>query len=139
MPEPIRSNVIYEDLSARFQSTQTVATSPTDNTETVIATLTLAGFNDIAVVNGIRLHGWAAFTVGTSGDGVNLKIRQTSVSGTTVVASGLVTAVATNLDEITVMGKDSGAGAAVYVLTMTVHAGAAVSTVSALHLGAIII
>lgn len=139
MAEPIRQNSIDHDLSARFQSTQVVVASPQDNAETIIASLTLNGFGDVPVVSGVRLRGWAAFTVGTSGDGVNLKIRETNVSGTTVAATGLVTETAANLDEITVLGFDAAPGVKVYVLTMTVHAGAAASTVSAVHLAADVI
>ena len=139
MPEPIKQDSVFVDLATRFQSTQTVAASPTDNAETIIATLTLANFNDIAVTNGIRLHGWAALTVGTSGTAVNMKIHQTNASGSTVVASGALTATATNLITVSVAGKDAAPGVGVYVLTLTVTGGAAASTVSALHLGAIVI
>lgn len=139
MPEPIKMDSVFVDLATRFQSTQTVGASPTDNAETVIGTLTLANFSDIQVTNGIRLHGWAALTVGTSGTAVNLRVRETSVSGSIVVASGALTATATNLITVSVAGKDAAPGVGVYVLTLTVTGGAAASTVSALHLGAIII
>ncbi len=139
MPQPIRYSDIAIDLSTRHQSTQTVAGSPSGATETTIATLTLANFNDIQVVSGVRLFGWAAFTVGTNGVSVNLQIKQTSSSGSAVSASGAVTAVAATLDEITVMGFDAGAGVGVYVLTMTVASGSATSTVSKAQLGAVII
>jgi hypothetical protein len=137
MPEPIKMDSVFVDLATRFQSTQTVGASPADNAETVIGTLTLANFGDIAVTNGIRLHGWAALTVGTSGTAVNLRVRETGVSGSIVVASGALTATAANLIAVSVVGKDAAPG--VGVLTLTVTGGAAASTVSALHLGAIII
>lgn len=139
MPEPIKMDSVFVDLATRFQSTQTVGASPTDNAETIIGTLNLANFNAIDVTNGIQLEGFAAYTVGTSGDGVSLSIRETDVSGTVVATTGLVTSTATNLGALTVIGKDAAPGVGVYVLTMTVHAGAAESTVSALHLGAVII
>lgn len=139
MPQPIREDSIFVDLSTRFQRTTTVAASPSGSSETTIATLTLAGFNDIQIVSGIRLEGWAAFTVGTSGVSVNLQIKQTSSSGTAVGASGAVTETAANLDEITVCTFDAAPGVKTYVLTMTVASGAAASTVSAVYLGAIII
>jgi hypothetical protein len=139
MPEPIKMDSVFVDLATRFQSTQTVGASPADNAETVIGTLTLANFGDIAVTNGIRLHGWAALTVGTSGTAVNLRVRETGVSGSIVVASGALTATAANLIAVSVVGKDAAPGVGVYVLTLTVTGGAAASTVSALHLGAIII
>jgi ActR/RegA family two-component response regulator len=139
MPQPIAQSITNHDLSSRFQSTQTVGASPTDNAETIIGTLTLAGFGDIPVVNGIRLHGWAAFTVGTSGTAVNLRIRQTNASGSVVAATGATSVTAANLGALDVIGKDAAPGVIVYVLTMQVTGGAAASTVSALHLGAIVI
>lgn len=139
MPQPIRSSIIGVDLSARFQSTQTVAASPSAGTETTIATLTLTNFGDIALVTGVRLEGWAAFTVGTNGVSANLKIRQTSSSGTTVVASGATTVTAANLVEMSVKGLDLLPGVGVYVLTLTVGSGSAASTVSALDLRAVLI
>ena len=136
MPQPIRDNVLFTDLSARFQSTQTVGASPSAGSETIIATLTLAGFNDVSLVSGIRLEGWAAFTVGTNGVSANLKIRQTNVSGTTIVSTGAVTGgiSATNLVTLDVNGSDATPGVGVYVLTLTVTGGAAASTVSAVQL-----
>jgi len=139
MPQPIRENILFTDLSARFVGTSTVAASPTDNTETVIATLTIANFGDIAVVSGIRLNAFAALTVGTSGDGVTLRIRQTNVSGTVVVSTGQLNATAGNLVAPSVLGFDAAPGKGVYVLTLQVHAGAAASTVSALHLSATVV
>lgn len=139
MPEPIKLDSVFVDLLSRFQSTQTVGASPSAGTETIIGTLTIANFHDIAVTNGIRLHGWAAFTVGTSGVSANLRIRQTDVNGTVVAATGATTATAANLGALSVVGKDATPGVGVYVLTLTVGSGAAASTVSALHLGAIII
>lgn len=141
MPLPIRQDSIGFDLSKRFQVYTTVDASPSAGSETVIATLTLASFSDIAVVKGIRVSGWAAFTVGTSGANANLKIRQTNVSGTTIVATGATTGgiSAGNLVELDCEGFDAGAGASSYALTLTVGSGAAASTVSALLLQAIII
>ena len=63
-PEPIRYDSAGIDLRNRFQRTSTVAASPADATETVIATLNLANFGDIALQSGIELAGFAAFTVG---------------------------------------------------------------------------
>jgi hypothetical protein len=139
MPQPITQNAASIDLSERFQGTSTVAASPALAAETIIGTLTLKDFGDAAIVSGIRLIGWAAFTVGTSGTAATLRIRQTNVSGSVVVSSGAITETATNLDEITVHGFDAAPGVGVYVLTLQVTAGATASTVSALHLSATII
>ena len=141
MPLPIRYDSIGFDLTKRIQVYKTVDASPATNAETVIATLTLTSFSDIAVVSGIRVSGWAAFTVGTSGTAVTLKIRQTNVSGATVATTGALTGgiAAGNLLAQDIEGFDSGAGASSYAMTLTVTGGAATSTVSALVLQAVII
>lgn len=136
MPEPIRQTVLDHDLTPRFASSVTVAASPSGGTETTIATVTIPNFGDLAVVSGVRVFGWAAFTVGTSGISATLRVRQTNSSGSVIVSSGAITETAANLDEVTVLGFDSGAGVATYALTLTIGSGAATSTVSALYLGA---
>ena len=134
MTEPIRFDSMAVDLSNRVQATTTVGASPSAAAETIIGTLTLANFSELSVVKGVMLNAWAAFTVGTSGTAVTLKLRQTNVSGTTIASSGATTAgiSAGNLATLDVAGVDAGAGVAVYVLTMQVTGGAATSTVSAL-------
>ena len=128
----------FIDLSARFISSTTVVASPAAGTETVIGSVTLP--SGLSVNSGVLLFGWAAFTVGTSGVSSNLKIRQTSVSGTTIAASGAATEVAANLDERNVQGFDaSPADAQIYKLTLLIGSGAAASTVSALSLVAIVV
>lgn len=141
MPQPIRYDSIGFDLTKRIQVYKTVDASPSAGSETVIATLTLANFSDISVVSGIRVSGWAAFTVGTSGANATLKIRQTNVSGSTIVTTGATTGgiSAGNLVIMDCEGFDAGAGASSYALTLTVGSGAAASTVSALLLQALII
>ena len=141
MPQPIRYDSISFDLSKRFCIYKTVDSSPATNAETVIATLTIPSFSDIAVVSGVIVSGWAAYTIGTSGTAATMKIRQTNVSGATVVTSGATTGgiAAGNLVEQDVEGFDSGAGASSYALTLTITGGAATSTVSALLLRAIIV
>lgn len=128
----------FIDLSARFISSTTVVASPSAGTETVIGSVTLP--SGLSVNSGVLLFGWAAFTVGTSGVSSNLKIRQTSVSGTTIAASGAATETAANLDERNVQGFDaSPADAQIYKLTLLIGSGAAASTVSALSLVAIVV
>lgn len=141
MPQPIRYDSISFDLTKRIGVYKTVDASPATNAETVIATLTLPSFSDIAVLSGVRVSGWAAFTVGTSGTAITMKIRQTNVSGSTIVTSGALTGgiSAGNLVAQDVEGFDVGAGASSYALTLTVTGGAATSTVSALLLQAVII
>jgi hypothetical protein len=139
MPEPIKSNVVFEDLSARFQSTQAVAASPALAAETIIGTLTLAGFGDTAVVSGIQFDGWAAFTVGTSGVSATMRIRQTNAAGNVVATTGALTVTAANLVQISVQGFDAAPGVATYVLTLQIGSASAVSTVSALSLQGVVI
>lgn len=142
MPQPITENVARVDLSARMAITTTVVASPAAAAETVIASLTIANFNDLAVVSGIDLTGWAAYTVGTNGTAVQLRIRQTGVAGTLVAATGALTGSqhgAAILSADDCEGFDAGAGVGVYVLTMQVTAGSAASTVSAVKLRALVI
>lgn len=139
MPQPITSNVAHEDLSARFPVTTTVVASPALAAETIIASLAIPQFGDVAVVSGIQLSGWAAYTVGASGTAVQLRIRQTNVAGTVVVATGALGKTAASLYVDDVMGTDATPGVATYVLTMIVTAGAAQSTVSACSLSAVVV
>jgi hypothetical protein len=139
MTQPIRQSIVPIDLSERFPSTKVVAASPALAAETVIATLTLPGFGDTAVVSGIQFDGWAAFTVGTSGVSATMRVRQTNVSGAVVATTGALTVVATNLVQISVQGFDATPGVAVYALTLQIGSGAAASTVSALSLQAVVI
>ena len=136
---PITANAVNLDLSGRFFRTDTVAASPSAATETIIATLTIG--SQIAVVSGIYLFGFAAYTVGTNGVSVNLKIRQTDTSGTTIKATGAVTSTAANLGTMDLQGFDSSPTlpGQVYVLTMTVASGSAASTVSAAALYAVVV
>lgn len=140
MPQPLRYDSVNFDLTKRIQVYTTVDASPALAAETIIATLNLTSFADIAVVSGVRLSGWAAFTVGTSGTAVRLRIRQTNVAGTVKADTGALTGgvAAAALMAQDVEGFDSGAGVGTYVLTLQVTAGSAASTVSALVLQAII-
>lgn len=139
MPQiPIRLSADEMDMSPRrFYSTGIVA-SPALAAETIIATLTVAA--NLSVVQSVRLQGWAAFTVGTSGVSAQVRIRQTNVAGTVKADSGAVTVTAGNLREASVQGDDTAATipGQVYVLTLQIASGAAASTVSAVYLEAIV-
>jgi hypothetical protein len=139
VPSPIRTDSIGFNLLTRFPSSTAVTASPAAASETIIGTLTIPSFADISVVNGIILSGWCAYTVGTSGTAVTLKLRQTNVAGSTIATSGAMTKTAASLYADDINGVDVGAGVGVYVLTMTVTSGAAASTVSAVYLGAVIV
>lgn len=141
MPVPIAQSAANIDISPRVAFTSTVVASPAAATETIIASLTLN--TDEVIRSGILLRGFAAFTVGTSGTAIRLRIRQTNVSGTVIADTGAVTGgvAATNLLAETVLGFDTAPAATgqTYVLTLTVTAGAAASTVSAVDLDATIV
>jgi hypothetical protein len=141
MPLPIQLDAQRMDLSKRVQVYSTVDASPAAAAETVIATLTIAGFADTAIISGALLMGWAAYTVGTSGTAVRLRIRQTNVSGTVKADTGALTGSqhgAGILSADDVNGFDT-APVNTYVLTMQVTSGAAASTVSALVLAVVLI
>lgn len=128
------------DFSSRIAHSSVVAASPSAATETTIASVTIPG--DIAVVTGVYLVGWAAFTVGASGTAANMRIRRTDTSGTIVAATGATTGgiAAGNLVDQNVNGLNaSPAASQVYVLTLTITAGGAASTVSAVSLFALAI
>ena len=139
MPQPIRADSIGFDLSKRFPVTTAVTGSPALAAETIIATLTIPSFADIAVVSGIQLMGWAAYTVGTSGSAVTLRLRQTNAAGTLITSTGALSKTAASLYADDIGGTDAAPGVVVYVMTMQVTAGAAVSTVSAVSLSAVIV
>jgi hypothetical protein len=135
---PITAGAKGLDLSGRVVHSATVVASPAAAAETTICTVTIP--DDIAIMLGVVLIGYAAFTVGTNGVSANLKLRQTNTSGTTIKASGAVTETAANLDGRSIAGVDTaGTAGAVYVLTLTVGSGSAASTVSAVSLIALAI
>lgn len=139
-PVPIREDSAGIDLSSRIQKSTAVAASPALAAETVVCSLTLSG--DIAVVSGTALIGYVALTVGASGTDVTVKLRRTGTSGTTVVSSGILSAPAAGeVVAFSISGFDTGTvmPGQVYVLTVTVTAGGAESTVSATSLVAIIV
>lgn len=126
------------DGSGRLAQSSAVAGSPAGSAETVICTLTIPTGNAIAA--GVILAGWCAFTVGTSGTAATLKLRQTGTSGTTIQSTGALNATAAQLVTRGIIGFDTApAAGGVYVLTLTVANGAAVSTVSAAQLFAIVV
>lgn len=137
--DPIRYDSANVDMRNRFYVSKTIVASPATNAETIIAQLTVT--EDVQLDEGVWLHGWAAFTVGTSGTACRLRIRRATVAGTVVADTGAVTGgiAAANLVTMSVDDFDAGAtlGGQVYCLTLQVTAGAAASTVSATTLKAI--
>src|SRR6266536_4746525 len=140
--QPIQQNARALDLSPRFVFSTVVVASPAADAETLIASVTLP--ENIAVATGIDLTGWAAYTVGTNGTAVQLRLRQTSAAGTLVAASGALTgsqhgAAILSADDIEGFDTAPTLPGQIYVLTLQVTAGSAVSTVSADKLRAIIV
>lgn len=140
MPRVIEYEAANIDFQTRIAHSAVVVASPAAAAETIIASITIPG--DIFVTTGVYLVGFAAFTVGTNGTAANLRIRRTDASGTVVVTTGATTGgiAATNLVDMSVAGLNaSPAAAQVYVMTLTVTAGSAASTVSAVSLFALAI
>lgn len=139
MPQPINYDAAHLDLSSRYFASAAVVASPAAAAETIICSLTLSG--DLAIVEGVYLWGWAAFTMGTNGVSANLKIRRTDTSGQTVAASGAVTGAAAALYAPAIVGLDAQVtlNAQVYVLTLTCASASAASTVSACQLTAVVV
>jgi hypothetical protein len=141
MPRGINESADAIDLRPRVVVSTAVVASPAAAAETIIAQT--AAIGDVAVLSGVLVSGWAAFTVGTSGTAVRLRLRQTNVGGTIVADTGALTAgiAAAALVSQDVEGFDAAAvsPSQVYVLTLTVTAGSAVSTVSAVKLSGIIV
>jgi hypothetical protein len=140
-PEPITDSAIHVDMSPRYFTTSVVAASPAAAAETIIATATVN--TNAAIATGIQLWGWCAFTIGTNGTACNLRIRQTNAAGAVVATTGATTGgiAAANLVDMNTQGLDTAAviPGQVYVLTLTVTAGSATSTVSAVQLCGLII
>lgn len=138
--EPLRANAVNIDMSARFVQSSAIVGSPATNAETIVCQITVPA--NATIVTGVQLWGWVAFTVGTSGTGATLKLRQTNTSGSVInVGTGASTVAATNLIETGCQGLDAAGTLPnqVYVLTLQITGGAATSTVSAVQLVALVI
>lgn len=140
--QPIESSAISSDWSPRIVDTTTVQNSPiAAAAETIIATLAIPNFGGVAIVSKVYLDGWAAFTVGTNGTAAQLKVRQTNLAGTVVVATGPLTGgvAAAALVAQDIEGSDATPGVATYVLTLQITGGTANTTISAVSLRALIV
>ena len=138
MPNPLQITAATVDLRPRVSVTTTVVGSPALAAETIVAQT--VAFGDIAYLAGVILVGLAAFTVGTTGSAVTVRLRQTGLAGTVVYTSGALTGgiAAANLVELPAVGFDTAPAAGqVYVLTLQVTAATAASTVTAVALAAI--
>jgi hypothetical protein len=140
VPDPYRLSADEVQFSTRLFGSAAVVASPAAAAETIICTVTVN--TQARPDQVVWLQGFAAFTVGTSGTSARLRIRRTDVAGAVQGDTGATTGgiAATNLVDANVSGIDAlGAiGAMVYVLTLQIAAGAAVSTVSATTMFAIV-
>lgn len=137
--EGITRSALTIDLSPRIVHSATVVASPAAAAETTIATLTVS--QNASVALGVLVFAYAALTVGTAGTAVTLRIRQTDTAGTVVKSTGAMTATAATLIAPDLFGLDTSptVPGQVYVLTATVTAATAASTVSAVTLLAVVI
>jgi hypothetical protein len=117
----------------------TIVASPAAAAETTVAQIKVGSVAD--PTSALDLSGWVAFTVGTNGTAVRLRIRNGSITGTVVADSGALTGgiAAAALVAQDVEGFDTPGDVAslTYVLTVTVTAGSAASTVTAVKLRAL--
>lgn len=137
MPEPLRESAIALDMSPRWVQSSTVAGSPAAAAITSVCAVTMPAVSALALVTGVQLRGFVAFTVGTNGVSAKLDIRQTGVAGAIIATTGLLTVVAANLVSFSVQGTDTAPLAAgVWILALTIGSGSAASAVSAAQLEA---
>ena len=130
--EAINQSGAKVDLSPRFLTSVAIVGSPAAASETIIAQS--SPLPAVAALTGVLVEGYAAFVVGTSGTAVRMRVRQTNVAGAVVADSDAVTGgiAAANKVTMSVNGIDTAPTipGQVYVLTLTVTAGAAASTVA---------
>jgi hypothetical protein len=139
MADPITVTGSHLDLSARVQSSSSVVGSPALAAETIVCQIAALSAT-AATTLGVFVSGVASFTVGTSGTAATLRIRQTNVAGSVIATTGALTGgvSAGNLLSQDLQGFDASPPAGgVYVLTLQITAGGAVSTVSQTNLFAL--
>lgn len=126
-------------LSTALFQTAAVTGSPAAAVETIVATLALP--TNIRADQKVYLLGWMSLTVGTNGTALTVKVRQTNVSGTVVATSGAEGATAAALVSRSIIAVDTPGPQSgfTYVMTLTVTAGSATSTVSAVGLVAVVV
>lgn len=148
MPYQFDQSIQDHDLSPRFKSSSAIVGSPALAAETVVCQITGLD-NFLAAAAGVFLSGVVSFTVGTSGTAYTVRIRTGTAAGagTVVATTGALTGgvAAANLLSQDLQGFDTAAagGTAIastsYCLTLTVTAGAAISTVSQTNLVALVV
>lgn len=136
---PIELDSVAVDLSRRFLESHAIVGSPQTNEEATVCSLTIS--DNYAVQKGVFLECFVALTVGTSGTAVTTKIHHTNAAGATLASTGALTATATNLIQTACQGIDAAAvlPGQIYIVTVQVTGGAAVSTVSGVSLFATVV
>jgi hypothetical protein len=131
---PIVLDAAEVDLHRRFLGNSTVVGSPAAAAETTIASLTIS--DNFAITQGVFIEFACAFTVGTNGTAVTLKLHQTNAAGTTLYSSGAVNATAANLMNMSAQALDASPTlpGQIYIATLQVTGGSAASTVSAVSI-----
>lgn len=135
----VKLDSLAADFTDRLFTDLTVDASPAAAAETIIATVNVASVPRSEM--GVLLLASAAWTVGTNGTGSTLKIRRTDASGSTRYSTGILPTAAGVLanQSIVVFDAIGQAQNQVYVLTLTVTAASAASTVSAVTLAALVV
>lgn len=138
-PDPLQLSAVGLDLSPRVFVDKTVDASPAAAAETVVGTVSIP--DDLAVTEGVLVVAWLTLTVGTDGTSILTRIRRDSVAGTAIAASGATTATAAQLVDRLIIGFDTSPTLPneVYVVTLTVGAATAASTVSAIQVVALVV
>jgi len=136
---PIQLSAEGVDLSPRVFRSATVVGSPATSAEVVVAQISIGP--ELAVGLGVLLFAYATLTVGTDGTSIVTRLRRDSLTGTVIKASGATNATAAQLVDRAIQGFDATPTlpGEVYVLTLTVAAASAASTVTATELVGIVI
>lgn len=123
-------------LVYQTEASSTIVGSPAAAAETVICQTPAITVDFTARL--VYLTSAVNMTVGTSGTAVTLRLRRTGLTGTLVIASPALTAVAANIISIGIDTTDTPGDLSglVYVLTAQVTAGAATSTIGTVALAA---
>lgn len=127
---PVQIGGQFVDLSQRIICANASVTAATGGAETVVATVTIP--QNLSYNSGVVVRGYLNFTGGTGATSAITQIRQSNVTGSSVVASPNLAATAAASYERSLLGFDTGpANGQVYVLTLSITGGTASAPVGA--------
>lgn len=130
---PINQSAANIDFSPRIAQNTTVVASPALAAETIVGSVVVPA--GITITAGVLVICTFGITIGTSGVSYRARVRNTNVTGTIVGDTGVVTAAAGALFEVTVIGFDTAATAGtVENVTAIIASGGAQSTVTPLRI-----